>query len=242
MILTEFTINGSVNRISLRGHRLTNAWPARIVGMDNVIWACRSNRGGYCPLSYGRIQTYPELWADNYPPPDDGAITVKYTNENEEDAITLIDAMAYCAGLADDAVTHLLLPAGYDETLADASLSTDTLANVLEDILTGITGISTLDTTQARSPSPQVVPADYAGRLNIDYASELAEAMCHLFYIQGATAYLVDMLGENGSRIITEHQADQAIRIERGAPIAEIRHDDPDNPYPRQSSFPYGRQ
>ena len=243
MLLVEATLNSELHRISIQGHPLAHNWKARIISMDHITWGCRSNRGGFCPLGYGKIVFKPKLFEDNFPPSDTGQIVAKYTPDTEDNAVTLFNATAYASGFPENKPEYTLLPPDYDETLAASSLSTGSLTSVLTTILTGIAEISSVDTTLARNPSPEVVPDNYEGRLNIDYADDLSKSFCHLVYIIGTTAHVIDMKAGNGDEIVlTDSKVTNNIRIFRNMPIAEIQHDDGTNVYTRQSDYPMGKK
>jgi hypothetical protein len=124
-----------------------------------------------------------------------------------------------------------------------ARIFSDTLNNVITEILTGIPEITSVDTTCARASSPNVWWQLDTTRLRAGVASDIAEFYSHLIYIDGATAYLVDMLRDNGTRSLTEFQYFSDPTYEYKDPISEITSTSPlDNQiYSAQSTYKYGR-
>lgn len=107
-------------------------------------------------------------------------------------------------------------------------------------ILSLIPEITSVVTTYARSESPNVayvVPSDI---LAVNLAGDIAEFYSHFFYVIGDTAYLVDMLGNNGTtKTLTEFQFFKAPKYEQPC-IAEITTEYEGAIYKASSAYPYG--
>lgn len=117
----------------------------------------------------------------------------------------------------------------------------DTLNAVLTTILTDIAEIATVNTTYARASSPNVAYAVPSDILNINLASDIAEFYSHMLYIIDDTAYLVDMLLNNGSpRTLGEDELFVGPKYEYPAPLAEVTSDYDSTTYRQASAYPYG--
>ena len=238
MLLVELTINGTLNRISAVGHALANYWDNMVTSFDTAKRDIATNHGGYCEMKFGSIGLKPDLFASDWPPPLTCPITVKYTATTEAAAETLLVGTAHRASIARDVIKYSLHGPSYDETVADTTAYNDDLDTVLNTILTGIAEISTLDTTAARASQPNVTHTVSGDQLAIKLASDLAAFYGHLFYVSGTTAYLVDMLLNNGTETITEFDFFASPQYKDFYPIAVARSGD----YSQFSVYPYGTE
>ncbi|MBW1777095.1 MAG: hypothetical protein JRJ54_05805 [Deltaproteobacteria bacterium] len=241
MLLTKFTINGTVYRLSMEGIALEHFFDPFVMSFSPVKRMLSEDHGGYAALDFGSIGLSPELFgadhAATWPPPAACPIELLYTASSEAAAETLLIGTAHLAKINRKSVEYGLHGPAYDETVADGTVYNDTLVNVLSSILTGIAEISSLNSTQARSPSPNVAFTVDGEQLAIDLAAAVAAFYTHLFYVNGATAYLVDMLGDNGSRTITGFDFFPA-EYEYETPVAVVRAGN----YMRKSAYPYGKE
>jgi hypothetical protein len=204
MLLVQLTVNGSIRYVSIDGHSLTHNWRPFITGMEAPRIYLPTHHGGYAQLTWGSISFDPALfsstvesWTD-WPPPASCAITASHTDTDEASATLIFAGTAYLASPGTEKVTYDLYGPSYDETVG-AMAYNNTLNSVMTSILTTIPEITIVDTSAARSPSPNVAFTTSGSQLAIDLASEVAGFYSHLFYIVGSTAYLVDMLADNGS-------------------------------------------
>lgn len=116
----------------------------------------------------------------------------------------------------------------------------DTLVKVITDILSLIPEISSVESTYARSVSPNVAYAVPSDILAVNLAGDIAEFYSHFFYIIDGVAYLVDMLGNNGTtKTLTEFQFFKAPKYEQPC-IAEVATAYDEITYKASSSYPYG--
>jgi len=238
MLLVELTIDGTLNRISSVGHALTNYWDNKIIGFANPVRNTATNHGGYCEMKFGNITLNPDLFSSDWPPPLSCAITIKYTATTQEAAETLLVGTAHRSQVDRGRIIYSLNAPSYDETVADATAYNDTLNAVLTTILTGIAEIDTLDTSAARAASPNVTHTVSGDQLSIKLASDIAAFYGHLFYVSGSTAYLVDMLLDNGTQTLTEFDYFARPEYKDSYPIAVARTDN----FARTSSYPYGTE
>jgi len=205
MLLVEFTINGTLNRLSDIGYALTNYWDAKIMRIDPIQYRIAKPYGGYVRLGYGSIEFSPNLFDSDWPPPVNGAVSVYYSATTEEAKTLLFAGMAHLSGITREAVKYDLYGPSYDETVADSTAYNADLDTVLSGILTGIAEIATVDTTYARVSQPNVLHTTSGVHLAVDLASDIAAFYTHCFYVVGSTAYLIDMLLDAGSTTLTEY-------------------------------------
>ncbi len=116
----------------------------------------------------------------------------------------------------------------------------DTLNNVITAILTRIPEITTVNTTYARASSPNVLWTLTSERLAINIASDIAQFYSHLIYVVGSTAYLVDMLLNNGTRTLTEYLFFAFPEYQYKTPLAMITCSYGGTVYNKASAYPYG--
>ena len=237
MLLIEFTINGTLTRVSQEGVALTNYWDAKVTKFDPIQFRIAQHYGGYCKLGYGSISFFPNLFDDDWPPPVNGLISIYYTATTEAAKETLFIGMAHLIGINREAIKYKLFGPVYDETVANATAYNNDLETVLDGILTGIAEIDTLDVTYGRVVVPNVTHTTSGDKLSIDLASDIAAFYGHLFYIIGDTAYLVDMLLNSGSTAYTEFDFFPS-QYDYLGPLSVAR----SGTRSQTSSFPYGRE
>ncbi len=117
-----------------------------------------------------------------------------------------------------------------------------TLNAVITDVLSVIApDITTVNTTYARVSSPNVVYTLTSNRIAINVASDIAEFYSHLIYVVGTTAYLVDMLRDNGTWTLTEYKFYAFPNYQYKAPLALLTCSSGGIIYSQASSYPYGQ-
>ena len=236
MLLIEAVINGTTYYVSDEAHRLTHNWRAFVQKFDSPMWAPASDHGGFCTFRFGNIRFDAELFS-SWPPPITITLTAYYSATTEEAKVKFFSGVAYLKEFGLGYVEYTLKgPAEYDETVPDSTAYNDTLVNVITTILTGIAEISTVDTTYARSPSPEVIYTTSGEDLNINLASNISEFFTHAFYIDGSTAYLIDMLEDRGSSSLTEFQYFEKPKYWYKSLVAEVKTED----YSRYSTYLMG--
>jgi len=236
MLLIEFTINGTLTRVSQEGIALTHYWDAKVIEFDPIQYKIAQYYGGYVELGYGSISFFPDLFNDDWPPPVNGLISIYYTATTEAAKELLFIGTAHLTGVDREAVTYRLAGPVYDETVASATAYNNDLETVLNGILTGIAEIDTLDVTYGRVAVPNVTHTTSGDKLAIDLASDIAAFYSHLFYIVGTTAYLVDMLLNTGETTYTEFDFFPS-QYDYLEPVAVAR----TGAFSQFSAYPYGR-
>lgn len=240
MLLVEITINGTVNRVSADGHALVNNWPPRVIAFDAPTMAIPSDHGGFAKLTYGSIAFNPILFRADWPPPVSCPIAIYYSDTTEAARELVLSGTAHLGSFDRESISYSIFGPSYDETIADGTVYSDTLANVLTTILTSVTEITSVNTSLARSPSPAVSHTTSGEQLAIDLASNMAQFFSHLFYVHDGTAHLVDMKVDNGSRTLTEFQFFAFPKYQYKAPTSKALASVADTEYSQFSDYPYG--
>jgi hypothetical protein len=204
MLLCELTVNSVVKYVSKDGYAGTHNWRRWIKGFDAPVLACASDHGGYARMEFGSITFSPELFLSDWPPPVNCAISIYYTDTTEAAKELVYAGTAHLSSFDREGITYDLFAPSYS-TQSPTGAKNATLNSLLTTILTTIPEITSVDTTYARASSPNVTTT-LSAALAIDQASNIAQFYSHCFYIVGATAYLVDMLLDNGSRSASEYE------------------------------------
>jgi hypothetical protein len=243
MLLVEATINSTLHRVSFEGAALTNWWSNRVCGMDAPQRAITCDHGGYCKPVFGDIEFFPDLFESDWPPPESIDLSLYYADPDDADPEGDKELVFSGTGQREEngrvGIKYGLYRPEYDETIADATSYNDTLVNVITTILTGIAEISTVNTTKARASSPAVKFTVSGQQLAINLASDICEFFGHFFYIDGSTAYLVDMLLDNETRTLTEFDFFPP-KYEDHTKVAMVSATSGGTVYTRSSSYSHG--
>ncbi|MDH5524438.1 MAG: hypothetical protein OEY01_10670 [Desulfobulbaceae bacterium] len=235
MLLVEMSINAVLKRLSMEGLALDHWWANMITSFTPPQYSLPKDYGGYARLDFGSIILSPDLFKGDWPPPASCPITVKYTATDEASAETLFSGTAHRAGFDRDSISYDLHGTAYDTVVATNQAFDDTLANVMAWAADPTRLNLTLDTTAARAPSPALIHTMTSDRLLIDTISDFCAFFSHCFHIEAGTLYLVDMLADNGSEVLTEYDYFPST-YEDVVPTSIITGGD----YSRASAYPYG--
>ena len=204
MLLVKLTYSGTDYYLSQDGHALTHLWKQYVLSFDPPQRRLPLDYGGYCKLEWGSIKIAGMFFQTGnlgvWPPPAEMDITIYHTDTDEASAVTLLSGVAHRVAVDLQGVTYDIYGPEYADTVAASTAYNDTLVTIAMAMCATL-GLS-LDSTAARSPSPAVVHTTSHERLLIDLLSDFCAFYSHLFYIEGTTLYLVDMLADNGSRTI----------------------------------------
>lgn len=206
MFLFTFDIDGTDHRISTEGYELEHFWKPKVASFKKPAYRTQFDYGGWVMLDIGEIGFVPDLFDSDWPPPLTGDIKMEYTTTTEAAADTISEGYAYLKKINYKEVVYDVVGTEHTNQLASATAYNDTLVNVFTDLCGAGKLNLTLDSTAARDPSPNVTHTTSGKQLTINFASKLAAFYTHCFYIEGTTLYLIDMLADNGSRTLTEHQ------------------------------------
>ena len=108
MVLCEVTINGTLNRVSSEHINLTNPWDAQILEMEPLNYQMEQVYGGYCRLGFGSITFSSQLFADDWPPPVECAVTIKYTATTQEAAVPFFSGKLYLGQYSRGSVQYVV--------------------------------------------------------------------------------------------------------------------------------------
>ncbi len=249
MILVQIDINGTTHYVSDRYKALTNQWRGMVTGFAPISFSTRQDYGGYADISYGDITFVPALFSSSgdWPPPVECDITVKWLDTNtspinESNAVEYFVGKIYRKTIDTKGVSYRLYHDNtYTATVANSTTYNDTLVNVMT-TLCGASYLNlTLDSTLARSPSPNVNFTTSGEKLAIDLASEICAFYSHCFYIESGTLYLMDMGVDNGTRNISYQHFTQSDVVDQD-PISKMSISGEDTWAPVTTSYPYGRE
>lgn len=167
--------------------------------MDEISMATPTHHGGLYAARAGRIGIIPQalmeigLW-----PPNAGLgdrIEVQWIAPGDDDPA---NAETFFEGTAIDpsfeigtwVYFDLQLPDQYTGTVAASTNLSGNLDTVLSGLLTPLTGITSLDATSMRSPTPVVSHTTTTEQQATDLASEIAASFCHMLDIRDGVAHL----------------------------------------------------
>lgn len=113
-LLTEFDINAVTRRLSIDGVALTHWWDNQIIEFDTLVYQMTENYGGYVRLGFGRISFTHDLFENDWPPPVNGEVRIKYTESTEALAETFFSATAHLAEITREKISYEVFEPEYD--------------------------------------------------------------------------------------------------------------------------------
>ena len=236
MLLVELTINGTLNRISLEGHNLVHAWDSKILKFSSPQLRTEKTYGGYAEMKFGIMELAPDLFdSADWPAPFSCPVVVKYTEDTEANAETLFSGTCHLLEIKSESVKYAFYGESDDTIISSGEVFNNTLINIASFFCDPARLNLTLDSTFARVSSPTVDHTTSGDQNALKLLSDITAFFSHLFYIEGTTLYLVDMLIDNGSRTITEYDFFPS-RYEMSSPVSTITSGD----FTRASIYPYG--
>lgn len=206
MILVEFTPEGgSLHRISNKDLTLTYPWDSYIVSLSSIKFSLKSVQGGYAKPTFSELKISPDFFENlTWPPASSADVVIKWTDTDEDSAITVFDGKAAVSKYDRFSVSYTLTQPEFDLTLTEGTSYTNTLVNIITNRATSL-GLTT-DTTNSRSTSPAVSYTLEADTQAIDFMSLLCEFFTHGFKIEDDVLYLYDMLLTTTPIDLTEYE------------------------------------
>jgi len=238
MLLIELQINGQTVRVSNEPLALEHYWLPVVASCGSIKIATDRPYGGYARPQYGKIEFTPELFeeVDHWPPPVSIPITIKITDSNETEATTIVSGTAHRTKIAEVGITYDVKADHFAGRFVD-HLYNNTISVLFSGDIPIADASLSADTSLADSAgAPHINFTDKGDQVVIDSLSKVAACAGHLFYIDGSVAHLVDMLTDNGSRIITEFDYFPSSYMDP-VPYATFRSGDTD----LAGSYAYGR-
>jgi hypothetical protein len=115
-----------------------------------------------------------------------------------------------------------------------------TLNSVIANVLLTIPEITQVNTSLARGSSPNVTWTLVSNALAIDFASAIAQFYSHLIYVDGTTAYLIDMFLDNQVWNLMEHKFFSFPKYQYKTPVAKVESTYDSVTYASSVAYPYG--
>jgi hypothetical protein len=142
------------------------------------------------------------------------------TDSDEASKVLVFEGKLHLDSYNESEVTYQAYGDDYETTITGARTYNDTLVN----IFTTYCGASylnlTLDSSNARSPSPDVYWSTSGERVLVEDLSDMAAFWSHSFYIKNGTLYLVDQKGLNGTGTITTFDHFKGYQVETQPPVS----------------------
>lgn len=113
---------GYMEFISPEGTALEHWWDDRFVSFDNISRQLAEEHGGYNRMGFGRIAFAQDLFEDDWPPPINGKITIKYTDSTEAAAVTFFSGTAHLVKITRENVEFELWEEVYSADLLSEAI------------------------------------------------------------------------------------------------------------------------
>ena len=270
MLLVELTINSTLFKLSQEGIALliggtelvvdengnnitdesanniyieitrSDWWDGKIMSFSSPQLRVEQTYGGFAEMRFGSIILFPDLFEDDWPPPFNCPITVKYTTTTEEVAETLFVGNCHLASINRTGVAYDFYGTQYENSAMISS--GESFNDDLDTVAAWFCHVDrldlTLDTTYSRASSPTVVHTTSSDQIALKLFADIAAFFSHCFYIVGSTLYLIDMLLDNGSSTITEFDF-MPSDYYTNAPLAQVVGQETE--YTQESAYEYGQ-
>jgi len=205
MILMEFTPEGyGLQRISTEDIALEYQWFSYINSIASIRISLSQEYGGFAKPKFSDISLSPEMFKDIHPLPKNAIVKIIQTETDENGGVVLFDGTAHLSDYDRSFIGYNLRQPEFDSTIPEATAYDDTLVN----IATALCGVSflglTIDTTNARTISPDVLYNTDKDVQTIDLLDDMCSFFSHGFYISEGTLYLFDMLATTTPIELTE--------------------------------------
>jgi hypothetical protein len=124
-LLCEITLDAVTYKISNNGWALENYWNPYIIEITPPRFNLANNYGGRCKVVYGEIQLVLELFADCWPPPTTGTISLQYTADNEASAVDVFSGTIHLSSFDKFGVTYEIYETAYEQDLLEEGTDVD---------------------------------------------------------------------------------------------------------------------
>lgn len=229
MLLVELTLPSGVVRVSNEPLPLAYFWEPAVASLGQIRLASDKIYGGYVRPRYGNLDLLPGLFSSSgdWPPPVSIPVTIKVTDTDESEAVTLFTGTAHRTDIGRDGIVYNLYGPDYSGTFID-----HTYNNTIDGLFAGNIGTAdpalTADTTLADgSSAPFINYVDSGEQIVIESLAKTCACATHIFYVEDNVAYLIDMFADNGSRTLTEFDFFPSV-YEDGLPYSVLRCGDTD--------------
>ncbi len=197
--------SGGTHRVSNEGLALEHYWDSYVVSFDPPQYGTKEESGGEVVSVFGSITLSPEMFGTSQPPIT-FEIDVRYTPANTEvDAQLVFSGVGHLESMTRKGNKYGLYRPAFEYEVPATTVFNDTLVNVVSWFCDAARLNLTLNSTEAKSPSPAVSFTQDSEILGIDLLSDICAAYCHMVFIEDGTLYLIDrFLGGIGGKILTE--------------------------------------
>jgi hypothetical protein len=154
MILAELTVNDTLQRIGDGWYNLDHKWRHYIWSLSSLKLSLSGEIGGLVEPSFSDITLSPEAFDNAWPPPPANGLVIKQASTVESDAVQLFSGVAHVDEIEREGISCILYPPDNDVTLVKGASYSGTLVSVATTLAAAL-GL-TVDSTDARSPSPAI--------------------------------------------------------------------------------------
>lgn len=225
-LLSETTINGTLHRVSNAWQPLTNLWEPLIINSSAPKFGLEREYGGFAFPKFGGRTFSPDLFNADWPPPKTIYVKDFITDDTEENAIKVFEGVLHLDSYDEARITYNVLMDEFDVLITDEVFG-DPSAETLVDVFTWAVDPArlnlTLDSSAARSPSPDVSYTASGENVLIKVLSNIAAFFSHGFYIENGTLYLIDLLADNGSDTFDEFEFFRGAEYQGPIPYSSIK-------------------
>lgn len=106
MVLVEININGTVHKISTEMVSLETPYLPKILSIFSPKYSAPGKHGGFVQMSYGKIVFWPDLFEDDWPPPDQCGIEVYYTSTTESAKVFVLSGNIMLSNIYQDKIEY----------------------------------------------------------------------------------------------------------------------------------------
>lgn len=127
MLIGTITLNSTEYNISESGYADTKYYDPYILGFVPPNYSTGDICGGFCELTFGSISLSPDLFDNEWPPPINGELILKYTDTTEAAATVLFEGMAHLneRAITIDSIEYDIYGKNYDTDLLSETTDYD---------------------------------------------------------------------------------------------------------------------
>ncbi len=204
MLLVELTLPAAgLVRVSNEPLALAHYWRPSVASLGQLVWSMDQPYGGYVRPRYGLLELLPDLFTVDWPPPVSIPVTVMVTDSDEASARTILRATAHRTEIRRDGVTYQLYGPDYDGIFTDHAYANTVDALFTNNIPLADASLAADTSLADGAAAPAIHYTDAGEQVVIESLSRACACATHMFYVEGSTAYLVDMFADNGSSLLT---------------------------------------
>ncbi len=120
MILVKLTTpTPTIHYLSLDGHALEHFWRPEIISFSPPSYETATPHGGYVKVGFGSISFSPDVFAAEWPPPDQCDVEIYYTATTEAAAVSIFAGIVYLSDFDEESVSYEIYNPGYSVNLLE---------------------------------------------------------------------------------------------------------------------------